>query len=70
MLGRYLTENQSNPERSTFLARQWIHHGRVLRDEEVIGAIQSITREQVVASIPGFVNGTIVVVDHQGTADR
>ena len=64
-LGRYLTENQSNRERSTFLARQYIQHGRLLSDEEITRGIESITREQVLAIIPRFVNGTTVVVDYQ-----
>ncbi len=64
-LGRYLTQNQSNPERTSFLARQWIQHGRLLSDEEIVRRIESITREQVLAVIPEFVNGTTVVVDYQ-----
>ena len=64
-LGRYLTANQSNLERSTFLARQYIQHGRLLSDDEITRGIESITREQVLAIIPRFVNGTTVVVDYQ-----
>lgn len=64
LLGRYQTENQSNPERSAFLARQWIQQGRLLSDEEVVRGIEAINREQVLAIVPRFLDGTTVVVDH------
>lgn len=68
-LGRRLTEHQDNRERSTALARQWIQHGRLPGEEESIGRIESLTREQVLAILPEFVNGTIVTVRHRDPQD-
>lgn len=66
-LGRYLTAYQSNEERTSYMARQWIQHGRLLNPEEILDTVEGITREQVLATVPSFLEGTTVVVNYSGT---
>jgi len=62
LLGRYLTQHQSNRERTAFLARQYMQFGAIPEAHDVHETINAITRDQVLAIVPAFVDGAVVAV--------
>jgi len=62
MAGRYQTAAQSNQERSGELAREWLWYGRLRTPEEVKESIESVSVQQVLDAVPGFLRGNIVSV--------
>lgn len=66
LLGRHRTAHQSNRERVTWLARQWIHHGRLPPDAEIVDRLSAVTPDQVRALVPRFLDGTTFRVSHPG----
>jgi predicted Zn-dependent peptidase len=69
LLGRYLTQHQSNSERTALLASQYVQYGAIPEAHVVKAAINAITREQVLAIVPAFVDGAVVAVRYR-TADE
>ncbi len=63
LIGRRLTQHQSNEELSAFYVREWIEQGRLLDQTEFERRIRSVTLDQVRRIIPQFLNGVTVVVD-------
>ncbi len=63
LIGRRLTQYQSNEELSAFYVREWIEQGRLLDQAEFEKRIRAVTLEQVRRIIPQFLDGVSVVVD-------
>ncbi|MCJ7557046.1 MAG: insulinase family protein [Gammaproteobacteria bacterium] len=69
LLGRYLTQHQSNQERTAFLARQYVQFGAIPEAHDVHDTINAITRDQVLAIVPAFVDGAVVAVRYHADAE-
>ncbi|HEX7183684.1 MAG TPA: insulinase family protein [Thermoanaerobaculia bacterium] len=63
LIGRRITAPMSNEEISAAYAREWIEQGRLLSDDDFERRVRSVTREQVLAIVPRFLDGATVVVD-------
>ena len=63
LLGRDLTEAQSNPEIAAKLAGEFIETNGLRSHDELAGLIQGITPADFAAAVRSFVNGTIIRVD-------
>ena len=70
LLGRYLTQHQSNRERTAFLAGQYLQFELIPGADLVTDAINAITREQVLAIVPAFVDGAVVTVRYHADIDN
>ncbi len=64
LIGRRRSAAQSNAEISAALTREWIEQGRLLSEEEFVRAVMDVQQEAVLAAIPDFVAGAIVVVEN------
>jgi predicted Zn-dependent peptidase len=63
LLGREITEAQSNPEIAAKLAREFIEMDGVRSHQQLSALLQSITPADLAGAAPSFVNGTIIRVD-------
>lgn len=68
LLGRYMTQHQSNRERTAFLASQYLQFDAIPDAHDVHESINAITREQVLAIVPAFVDGAVVAVRYHADA--
>jgi predicted Zn-dependent peptidase len=64
LIGRRRSAAQSNAEISAALTREWVEQGRLLSEEEFARAVMDVQPEAVLAAIPDFVAGAIVVVEN------
>jgi predicted Zn-dependent peptidase len=64
LIGRRRSAAQSNAEISAALVREWVEQGRLLSEEEFVRAVMEVQPEAVLAAIPDFVAGAIVVVEN------
>ena len=63
LIGRRLTQYQSNEELSAFYVREWIEQGRLLDQAEFENRLRAVTLDQVRRIIPQFLDGATVVAD-------
>jgi zinc protease len=70
LIGRRATAAMSNDEVSAAFAREWIDQGRLLTDDEFARRVRAVTRGQVLALVPRFLNGATAVVDVGGPLPR
>ena len=69
LLGRYLTQHQSNRERTAFLARQYLQFDAIPEARDVRENINAISRDQILAIVPAFIDGAVVAVRYQADAE-
>ena len=62
LVGRRRSAAQSNEEISASLLHDWIGAGRLVSTEEFAHAVSGVSREEVLAIIPKFIDGGIVEV--------
>jgi len=62
LLGRFVSAAQSNGEIADRLAREWLWFGQTLDYEALEAKLAGVTREDILALLPGFTSGTIVSV--------
>ena len=61
-VGRAVSAVQSNEELTAELAQHWLWRGSLPSVEELAAELQAVTRDDVLAAIPGFVNGLTISV--------
>jgi predicted Zn-dependent peptidase len=66
LIGRRITAPMSNEQLSAAYAREWIEQGRLLTDAEYARRVRTVSRAQVLALVPRFLEGVTVVVDVSG----
>jgi predicted Zn-dependent peptidase len=62
LVGRAMSAAQGNDELATELATNWLWHGDLPSVERLRERLDAVTREDVLAVIPGFVNGLTITV--------
>ena len=62
-LGRAISAAQSNAELAGKIASQWLLYGRTESVVDQQARLASVSHEDVIAAIPAFVNGTVIVID-------
>lgn len=62
LIGRAISAAQGNDELATELARHWLWHGELPSADALRRQIGAVTREDVQAAIPGFVDGLTITV--------
>jgi predicted Zn-dependent peptidase len=60
LLGRFVSASQSNAELADRLSREWLWYGELMDYESLSARLGGVTREDVLAILPGFTAGTIV----------
>jgi predicted Zn-dependent peptidase len=67
LIGRRITAPMSNEQLSAAYAREWIEQGRLLTDADYARRVRAVSRAQVLALVPRFLEGVTVVVDVAGS---
>jgi predicted Zn-dependent peptidase len=62
LLGRFVSAAQSNAELADRLSREWLWSGELTDYESLSARLGKVTREDVLAIIPGFTAGAIIAV--------
>jgi predicted Zn-dependent peptidase len=68
LLGRDLTAAQSNEELAAKLAREYVETGGLRSHEQLSALLQTVTPTDLATAARGFVSGTIIRVDVDGSA--
>jgi len=61
-IGRAISAAQSNDELAAKLAQHWLWRGGLPKVEELAAELEAVTRDDVLAAIPTFVNGLTITV--------
>jgi zinc protease len=63
LLGRARSAAQSNEELTAALARDYLWYGAIRAPDELAAKLSTITREEVAAIVPAFIDGSTIVVE-------
>jgi predicted Zn-dependent peptidase len=70
LLGRAITQAQSNPEIAAKLAREFIETNGLRSPEQLRAQLQTITQADLATAARSFVNGTVLRVDVEGVSTQ
>jgi len=62
LLGRRISEAQSNPEWLERLSHDWLWYGSLRTYDQLQKQLEAVTREEIIGLIPAFISGTTVSV--------
>ena len=62
LLGRFVSAAQSNTELADRLSREWLWYGALTDYESLSARLGKVTREDVLAVLPGFAAGAVIAV--------